>query len=76
VVKSGQAYFKFDTIIAVLEELPGWRWLTMLRHFPRGFRDWLYNRIARSRYAVFGKRAICRVPTADEMRHMVASNEP
>jgi len=76
VVKSGQALFKFDTVLAVIEELPGWRWLTILRHLPRSLRNWLYDRIARNRYAVFGKRAICRVPTADEMRHMAMSNEP
>ena len=74
-VKGGQAHFKLDTVLAVAEELPGWRWLTILRHLPRGFRDWFYDRIAKNRYAVFGRRAICRVPTADEMRHMAVSNE-
>jgi len=75
VVKNGHAHFKFDTILAIVEELPGWRWLTILRHLPRGFRDWLYDRIAKNRYAVFGKRAICRVPTDDEIRHMAVSSE-
>ena len=75
VVKYGLAHFKLDTVLAVVQELPGWRWLTILRHLPRGMRGWLYDRIAKNRYAVFGKRAICRVPTADEMRHMAVSNE-
>ena len=76
VVKGGQALFKFDTVLAVLEEMPGWRWLTILRHLPRPLRNWLYDRVARNRYAVFGKRAICRLPSADEIRHMAISNEP
>jgi predicted DCC family thiol-disulfide oxidoreductase YuxK len=76
VVKNGEALFKFDTVLAVVGEMPGWRWLTILRHLPRGLRNWLYDRIARNRYAVFGKRAVCRIPTADEMRHMAVSNEP
>jgi predicted DCC family thiol-disulfide oxidoreductase YuxK len=76
VVQHGEALFKFDTVLAVLGEMPGWRWLTILRHLPRGLRDWLYDRIARNRYAVFGKRAICRLPTEGEMRHMAGSSEP
>ena len=76
VVKGGRALFKFDTVLAVLEEIPGWRWLTILRHLPRPLRNWLYDRVARNRYAVFGKRAICRLPSAGEMRHMAISNEP
>ena len=76
VVKGGQALFKFDTVLAVIEEMPGWRWLTILRHLPRPLRNWLYDRVARNRYAVFGKRAICRLPSAGEMRHMAISNEP
>jgi predicted DCC family thiol-disulfide oxidoreductase YuxK len=75
VVKNGQAHFKLDAVIVVAEELPGWRWLTILRHLPRALRDWLYDRVAKNRYAVFGRRAICRVPTVDEMRHMAVSNE-
>src|SRR6185295_16374448 len=71
VVKAGQAVFKFDTVIAVLEELPGWRWIAVLRHLPRGLRDFVYDRIAANRYAVFGRRALCRVPNADDLRHMI-----
>ena len=70
VVKAGQAFFKLDTVIAVLEGLPGWRWTAVLRQLPRAMRDFIYDRIAANRYAVFGRRAICRVPNADDMRHM------
>ena len=76
VVKNGVAHFKLDTVFAVAGELPGWRWLTILRHVPRPLREWLYDRIAKNRYAVFGRRAICRVPTEGEMRHMAVSSEP
>jgi predicted DCC family thiol-disulfide oxidoreductase YuxK len=76
VVKGGQALFKFDAVLAVLEEMPGWRWLTILRHLPRPLRNWLYDRVARNRYAVFGKRDTCRLPFEEEMRHMAMSNEP
>jgi uncharacterized protein YqjF (DUF2071 family)/predicted DCC family thiol-disulfide oxidoreductase YuxK len=33
---------------------------------PRGLRDALYRVVARNRYRWFGKRASCRVPTAEE----------
>ncbi|MBI1213521.1 MAG: DUF393 domain-containing protein [Alphaproteobacteria bacterium] len=75
VVKNGEALFKFDTVLAVIDDLPGWRWLALLRHLPRSMRNWLYDRIANNRYALFGKRATCRVPTAAELRHMAAGIE-
>jgi len=75
VVKNGNAHFKFDTILAVVEELPGWRWLTILRHLPRAFA--IGSTIASPRIATrFSANApICRVPTADEMRHIAIGNE-
>ena len=76
VIKNRQAVFKFDTVIAVLEELPGWRWTAAARRLPRGWRNWIYDRIARNRYAVFGRREFCRVPNAAELRHMVPGNDP
>ena len=71
VVKNGRAFFKFDSVIAVLEELPGWRWVGVARRLPPSVRNWTYDRIARNRYAVFGRRGACRIPTADERRHMM-----
>ncbi len=32
---------------------------------PRPIRDWLYDIVARNRYAWFGKRDACTVPTPD-----------
>ena len=75
VVKDGQAVFKLDAVIAVLEELPGWRWVAITRRLPHGWRNWIYDRIASNRYVVFGRRATCRVPNSEELRHMVPSNE-
>jgi predicted DCC family thiol-disulfide oxidoreductase YuxK len=75
VVKNGQAFFKLDTVIAVLEELPGWRWTAVLGRLPRPLRDFIYDRIAANRYAVFGRRALCRVPNADDLRHMIPATQ-
>ncbi len=35
------------------------------RIVPRRIRDWLYDRIARNRYRLFGKRATCLVPSPE-----------
>lgn len=53
------AYFKAEAALAVLAQLPGWRWARMARVLPRAFRNWIYDCIARNRYALFGRRAQC-----------------
>lgn len=45
----------------------GWAALAALGYVvPRPLRDALYDAVARRRYAWFGRRSACRVPTADE----------
>jgi predicted DCC family thiol-disulfide oxidoreductase YuxK len=45
---------------------PGWKFVALLvAIIPRFIRDPLYRWIARHRYRMFGRRAACRVPTAD-----------
>jgi predicted DCC family thiol-disulfide oxidoreductase YuxK len=36
----------------------------LLRPIPRAIRDWLYDRIALNRYALFGKTSACIMPDA------------
>lgn len=56
---AGRVYFKADAALAVLATLPGWRWAGMLRIVPKPLRDWVYDRIARNRFALLGRRASC-----------------
>jgi predicted DCC family thiol-disulfide oxidoreductase YuxK len=65
VTKDGHAYFKSDTALAISRDLPGWRWAAIFRAVPRPIRDFLYDRVARNRYSLFGKRDACLVPTPD-----------
>jgi predicted DCC family thiol-disulfide oxidoreductase YuxK len=58
-VADGVAHFKADAALAVLARLPHWRWTRIARALPRAFRNWLYDRIARNRYQVFGRRERC-----------------
>ncbi|MBV9221676.1 MAG: thiol-disulfide oxidoreductase DCC family protein [Methylobacteriaceae bacterium] len=61
-IRHGAARVKSDGALAILAELPGWRWTRSLRLIPRTVRDWLYDRVARNRYRLFGRRSTCFVP--------------
>lgn len=71
VVLDGLAYFKLDAAIQLLGTLPGWSIVRLLAHLPRAVTEAFYDRIARSRYRVFGRRTTCLVPSAGLMRHFL-----
>jgi predicted DCC family thiol-disulfide oxidoreductase YuxK len=58
-VVEGRVAFKFDAALSVLRTLPGWRWSAIARVIPKPVRDWVYDRIARNRFAWFGRRERC-----------------
>lgn len=62
-----KGYTDTDAIVRILCSLgPGWKFIALLVSIvPRFVRDPLYRWIARNRYRMFGRRAACRVPTAD-----------
>ena len=63
VLVDGRAYGKLDSVAAAGARLGGrWRALSLLRLLPRPFADWLYDRVARSRYALFGRTEACMMP--------------
>ena len=66
VVIDGVAYFKSDSALAVLSHLPRWRWARVLKVIPRAVRDWIYDRVARNRYRLFGRTSHCLVPLSTQ----------
>ena len=55
-----------DAVIRICRRLGGWwRYPAMIRFVPRGLRDAVYRRIARSRYDWFGRLDACRIPDDD-----------
>jgi predicted DCC family thiol-disulfide oxidoreductase YuxK len=63
VLADGLPHAKLDTVALVGERLGGpWRALSLLRLLPRSFADWLYDRVARNRYALFGRTERCMIP--------------
>jgi predicted DCC family thiol-disulfide oxidoreductase YuxK len=70
VVIGGLAYVKSDAAIAILSRLPRWGWVRALRVVPKALRDWAYDRVAKNRYALFGRTETCLVPDAALRRHV------
>lgn len=61
-IEDGRAYFKSDAYFRILRFLRRpWPWLACGRIVPRIISDWVYDRIARNRYRLFGKRTSCRI---------------
>lgn len=59
VIVAGVAYFKADAVLAVVRTFPGWGIARAAHIAPKGLRDWFYDRIARNRYSLFGRRDRC-----------------
>jgi predicted DCC family thiol-disulfide oxidoreductase YuxK len=59
VVHGGMVFFKSDAALTVLSLLPRWGWARVLRAAPKGWRDALYNLVARNRYRIFGTYEAC-----------------
>ncbi|HZT47250.1 MAG TPA: thiol-disulfide oxidoreductase DCC family protein [Hyphomicrobiaceae bacterium] len=74
VIADGRACAKLDTVAAVGERLGGpWRALGALRWLPRAHGDWIYDRVARNRYALFGRRESCMLPPPEWRDRFIGS---
>jgi predicted DCC family thiol-disulfide oxidoreductase YuxK len=65
-IENGQALAKSDGVLALARHLKGTaaRFAAIGRFVPRSLRDWLYDRIARNRYQLFGRSDACLRPDA------------
>ena len=63
-IKEGQIFYKSDAVIQVSKLITGWP--SMIQYtaiLPKGFRDIIYDLVAKYRYKIFGKSSTCSVPT-------------
>ncbi|MFL1406749.1 thiol-disulfide oxidoreductase DCC family protein [Marinobacter sp. M1N3S26] len=65
-IRNGRVHVRSDAILCILGSLPmPWRLGAVGRVIPGPIRDWLYDRIARNRYRLFGRYDTCLVLTPD-----------
>lgn len=63
-VEGQRAYDQGDAFLRIISQFPlPWKMLGLARIFPRFFRNWIYQRVASNRYALFGKADTCMMPT-------------
>lgn len=71
-IDNGVAHKDFEAVLHAGRRFGGCARLTgVLRVMPRPIRDWLYTRLARNRYAVFGRSDMCRIPDAAFQRRLL-----
>ncbi len=64
--KNGRVMSRSDAVLSLLWDLGGiWKLSVLGWIIPRFIRNFLYDQIARRRYAWFGKRDACMVPTPE-----------
>ena len=62
-IHNQRAFVKSDAALQIFKLLGGSvRFLYVLRIFPRSFRDFVYDWVAKNRYLWFGKQNSCMIP--------------
>ncbi len=65
-IDEDKIYFKSDAVLKISDELGfpfnSLNWFSFL---PKIFKTWVYDLVAKNRYAIFGKKDVCRIPTPE-----------
>lgn len=71
-VEGNKCYKQSDAFFHVMVKLGyPWKAACVFWLIPKAIRNWMYDRIALNRYALFGKYDYCSLPTADhEARYL------
>lgn len=63
-IEKGSIYFKSEAIIKIADELGGLLKVIKIGKFlPLKFNNLIYDKIAKFRYTLFGKRSECKLPS-------------
>lgn len=74
-VEGDRYYVRSAAVIRVLARLPlPWRLGALAWLIPRPLRDWAYDKVARNRYALFGKYDSCVVPAPDHLARFLKTD--
>lgn len=76
-IEHGQALARSDGVLALAGHLGGPARLLLLgRVLPKRWRDWLYDRVARNRYGLFGRKRSCELPDPAQRRRFTLPDTP
>ena len=69
---NGQVWVKSDVALRVSKAMSGlWPMSQIFMILPRGFRNYIYDWVARNRYKWFGQKEVCEIPSAaDRIRFL------
>jgi len=68
----GQILLRSDVGLTLSKLMTGlWPLAQVFLFIPKGFRDRIYDWIARNRYDWFGKKEICEIPTAADKKRFL-----
>ena len=71
-IDGGVAHQDFEAVIHAARRFGGWgRLATVLLILPRPLRDWGYRRLARNRYALFGRGDMCALPDPEFQKRLL-----
>lgn len=67
-IDQGQPYYQSTAFLQIIKRLrKPWPLLHFFRYIPAVIRNWMYDRIALNRYALFGKSDVCMIPNDDQL---------
>jgi predicted DCC family thiol-disulfide oxidoreductase YuxK len=68
----GEPHFDFEAVLHAGRYFGGWGLLvSVLKGLPKPLRNWLYRRVARNRYSLFGRRDMCVLPDPDFQKRLL-----
>jgi predicted DCC family thiol-disulfide oxidoreductase YuxK len=71
-VEGSTAYTRSSAFLRVMLRLPfPWPLAAAAWIIPALLRNWMYDRIARNRYRMFGRHDVCAAPTPDPQRRFL-----
>lgn len=72
VIEQNQLFVRSDAALCIARRLRmPWRLLVVARIVPRSIRNWAYDLIARHRYAWFGRRPQCWLPSEAQAERFI-----
>lgn len=70
-IEDGRAYTKSTAALRIARHLGWWRIFYAFVIIPAPMRDVVYTAFAKNRYRLFGKKDVCKLPTASERARFI-----